>query len=205
MKILHQHLLTKSPFYKKWHSFAYHSRFHLVFVFLYFFISVYIIASALSGLAVSSQLAVCGNSIKEGTEQCDGLSGQSCISLGFSSGSIGCTRECKLDTTQCPGGAPDIPTDNPSCDKTIAANTTHWFKVDTTDPQANQLFYTFSWGDGSTTRAPVNPLTVASGALVSEKHAWSQISVAGYSVTVTATDIGGNTSPVSNQLILCVQ
>ncbi len=52
---------------------------------------------------------VCGNNIKEGTEQCDGLSGQSCVSLGFSAGSIGCTRECNLDTSQCPGNVSSPP------------------------------------------------------------------------------------------------
>ncbi len=93
MRILHQHLLNN---------------FFLIFL----GVGVYLAVNIFLTPATSSQVAICGNNIKEGTEQCDGLSGQSCISLGFSSGSIGCTRNCILDTSQCPGSV-SLPPVNP--------------------------------------------------------------------------------------------
>ncbi len=159
-----------------------------------------------------SQVFLCGNNIKEGTEQCDGLAGQSCTSQGYSPGSIGCTKNCQLDLSQCPGWQPPSlpppvlpPVNNSSCNMTIARNTTHWFKASAIDPQGERLFYTFSWGDGLTDRAPASPQTVASGVMASAGHTWSQPSAAGYLVTVTATDTGNNVSIVSAPLRVCVQ
>jgi len=51
---------------------------------------------------------VCGNSIIESNEQCDGtnLNGQTCVSLGFASGNLGCfvsgqANECRFDLSSC--------------------------------------------------------------------------------------------------------
>lgn len=48
-------------------------------------------------------LASCGNGVKEGAEQCDGaqLGGQTCISLGYDMGALGCTPSCTIDTSGC--------------------------------------------------------------------------------------------------------
>ena len=45
----------------------------------------------------------CGNSVIEGAESCDGvdLGGETCASLGFSSGSLACTAGCGFDVSGC--------------------------------------------------------------------------------------------------------
>ncbi|NUP12796.1 MAG: hypothetical protein HOW73_42705 [Polyangiaceae bacterium] len=45
----------------------------------------------------------CGDAIVNGTEQCDGsnLSGQTCISQGFGSGTLSCDANCNFNTSQC--------------------------------------------------------------------------------------------------------
>lgn len=47
--------------------------------------------------------AICGNGIVEGAEQCDGanLNGQSCVSQGFSGGTLSCTGSCTFNTSLC--------------------------------------------------------------------------------------------------------
>jgi hypothetical protein len=48
-------------------------------------------------------LASCGNGQKEGSEQCDGaqLGGQTCLGLGFDSGTLTCSGSCTFDTAGC--------------------------------------------------------------------------------------------------------
>lgn len=50
--------------------------------------------------------ASCGNGNVEPGEECDGtaLDGETCTSLGFSGGTLGCTETCSFETTQCTGG-----------------------------------------------------------------------------------------------------
>ena len=45
----------------------------------------------------------CGNGIVETGEQCDGgnLGGQTCVTLGYSSGTLSCTSACAFDTSGC--------------------------------------------------------------------------------------------------------
>jgi len=45
----------------------------------------------------------CGNTVKETSEGCDGadFGGNTCITLGFSGGSLFCTSECNISTTNC--------------------------------------------------------------------------------------------------------
>jgi hypothetical protein len=49
--------------------------------------------------------AVCGNNIREGSEQCDGsdLGSADCKSRGYSGGTLGCTSSCTFDTSACTG------------------------------------------------------------------------------------------------------
>ena len=52
---------------------------------------------------------VCGNDEKEGTEVCDGedLGGETCETLGFESGTLGCTEDCLgFDASECEGTGP---------------------------------------------------------------------------------------------------
>jgi len=56
---------------------------------------------------ISNTPAICGNSIIDPGEQCDGtnLGSQSCSTLGFSGGSLSCNTSCQLVTGLCTGGS----------------------------------------------------------------------------------------------------
>jgi hypothetical protein len=49
----------------------------------------------------------CGNGVREGVESCDGadLGGATCVSLGNTGGTLGCTLGCGFDTSGCTGQA----------------------------------------------------------------------------------------------------
>lgn len=51
---------------------------------------------------------ICGNNIKEINEECDGpdLGGQSCVSLGYSGGTLSCNSNCTFNTSQCTTQSP---------------------------------------------------------------------------------------------------
>jgi hypothetical protein len=64
----------------------------------------------LIGLAASDatieatiKISVCGNSVKEDSEQCDGtdLGGATCVSQGFAGGTLNCSASCTFDTSAC--------------------------------------------------------------------------------------------------------
>jgi hypothetical protein len=48
---------------------------------------------------------LCGNGAIDSGEACDrvNLDGQTCTTAGYTGGSLTCTRQCQLDTTQCTG------------------------------------------------------------------------------------------------------
>jgi len=50
----------------------------------------------------------CGNGVVETGEQCDGsdLGGESCLTRGFESGSLGCTAQCTFDVSDCDSTGP---------------------------------------------------------------------------------------------------
>ena len=49
------------------------------------------------------QVNVCGDEVVRELEECDGgnLTGQSCLTLGYSAGVLGCTSECTFDESLC--------------------------------------------------------------------------------------------------------
>ncbi|MCX7779094.1 MAG: lamin tail domain-containing protein [Patescibacteria group bacterium] len=49
---------------------------------------------------------VCGNNLKEEKEECDktDLAGQTCMTLGFVSGTLSCNNNCTFNTSQCTSG-----------------------------------------------------------------------------------------------------
>ncbi len=48
-------------------------------------------------------LGVCGNGLLESPEECDGsdLGGATCVSLGYTGGTLACSPDCTLDTSRC--------------------------------------------------------------------------------------------------------
>jgi hypothetical protein len=60
-----------------------------------------------SEIIYSCTLISCGNGIIEPGEQCEGtnLNGESCTSLGYTSGSLSCNGSCQIDTTGCVGSS----------------------------------------------------------------------------------------------------
>jgi hypothetical protein len=53
--------------------------------------------------AVTSELNICGNGIREEGEECDGddLGGETCEKLGYYGGTLGCTYYCTIDSSGC--------------------------------------------------------------------------------------------------------
>lgn len=51
--------------------------------------------------------ATCGNGVRDGAEQCDGmdLGGATCENQDFGAGPLACRSDCTLDTSRCPGSA----------------------------------------------------------------------------------------------------
>lgn len=83
------------------------SRLVLIFVLFSFF--AFFIQSALaqgvgsSTIIVEGRVPGCGDSVIESGEECDGsnLAGASCMSEGFTSGTLTCTASCLFNTTAC--------------------------------------------------------------------------------------------------------
>jgi len=62
--------------------------------------AVFSLVATVGGVAAP---AVCGNGLREGSEQCDGpdLGGQTCQSRGFSGGTLACNGDCTFNTAGC--------------------------------------------------------------------------------------------------------
>jgi cysteine-rich repeat protein len=61
--------------------------------------------SAAAGAAGVGEESTCGNGQREPGEQCDGkdFAGLTCERAGFLSGKLGCSSDCRLDTSDCSG------------------------------------------------------------------------------------------------------
>jgi len=68
------------------------------------------IAKATS-FSTSVTVTLCGNNVKEGSEDCDGsdLGGATCVSLGYTGGSLSCNSDCTFNTSNCTSEAPPPP------------------------------------------------------------------------------------------------
>jgi hypothetical protein len=82
-----------------------------VFLILLALLSCSVFASVQEA-STSLSYTVCGNNIKETGEQCDGydLGSVSCLNLGYSGGTLGCSAACELQTTSCISTAPIVST-----------------------------------------------------------------------------------------------
>lgn len=58
-----------------------------------------------------SATAVCGNNVKESGEDCDGsdLNGATCVSRGYTGGSLSCNSNCTFNVSSCTSAAPSTP------------------------------------------------------------------------------------------------
>lgn len=84
--------------------------------------------------------------------------------------------------------APPNNPSTPSGASSVGRNISSSYSTNTTDPEGNNIYYRFNWGDGTYTNSSV----VASGTTVSASHSWSTATT--YSVKVCAIDSGGNSS-----------
>ncbi len=68
--------------------------------------------------------ATCGDEfVQAGVEQCDGpnLALQTCATVGFATGTLGCTSSCQFDTSQCSGVGPTAGGETPTPQPTPSA------------------------------------------------------------------------------------
>lgn len=93
-------------------------RHFLIFLFFPLLLSTFYILHSNSVLADSGSVALtvtisqsCGNGVAEGTEQCDGsdLAGATCVSRGFTGGTLSCNANCTFNTSSCTSAAPVTP------------------------------------------------------------------------------------------------
>ncbi len=93
-----------------------------------------------------------------------------------------------------PPNTPSIPS-GPSSG---ASGTSYSYSTSATDPDGDQMNYTFDWGDGTTSTT----MLVNSGTSASASHSWSGART--YSVMARATDSEGATSGWSNSLAVFI-
>jgi ribosomal protein S27E len=74
--------------------------------------------------------------------------------------------------------------------------TSYEYSTSTTDPNDDQIFFTFDWGDGTTSETDY----VNSQVQVLESHSWQNSG--NYHVKIKATDVHGATSGWSNSVII---
>lgn len=62
-----------------------------------------LLAASDTSVGATVNISVCGNSIRESGEHCDGsdLGGKSCANLEFSSGTLACSASCEFNTASC--------------------------------------------------------------------------------------------------------
>lgn len=78
---------------------------------------------AFENIVVSPPAQICGNNIKEGTEVCDGsdLNSQTCLSQGFSSGTLSCAGDClSFVNSQCVASASSCPNNQCEAEETCS-------------------------------------------------------------------------------------
>lgn len=75
------------------------------------------------------------------------------------------------------------------------------FRARATDPEGDNIYYIFYWGDGNETRCP-DAGFVASGTPCLRSHTWTNSGI--FNIYTKAIDTGGNISPSSNIILLYI-
>lgn len=96
----------------KYRSFFIITSFILLWLKSYTWFVVYAQSSS-TVIDVTLRISVCGDTIVEGPEDCEGedLNGNTCLSLGYGGGDLACDVSCSYDTSSC---IPPTPTPTPS-------------------------------------------------------------------------------------------
>jgi hypothetical protein len=105
------------------------------------------------------------------------------------------SRDGNQDVYYSPVGTPPAKPSTPSGPTSGKINTKHTYTTSTTDPEGDQVWYWFDWGDG-TNSGWEGPF--ASGAPGSSSHEWTKRG--DYSIKVKAKDSAGFESPFSDPL-----
>ncbi len=103
----------------------------------------------------------CGNLKREGTEQCDtnDFGGATCITLGYTSGTLACTGACAFDTNGCVGA---VPNQSPFAGLGASAYSANvgtfiaFYGNTSYDPDGNIVNYAWNFGDGNVVASPSN-------------------------------------------------
>ena len=147
----------------------------------------------------------CGNGIIEPPEDCDGtnLGGQTCVSLGFTGGTLACATDCTFDTSGCTGtpSPPSLATDvNVIANSTAGTPITAQFSTANT----NELLIAFvssnvddagaisTVGGAGLTWTRVVQYRASSYGLVSIWKAYSAALLTNVTVNATATETSGD-------------
>lgn len=85
-----------------------------------------VVAIYANGARNGRSLPTCGNGLIDVGEQCDStnLDSKSCSSFGFPIGTLACTSDCELDTTQCTACGNGVVNKGEQCDSTNLAGKT---------------------------------------------------------------------------------
>jgi len=97
-----------------------------------------------------------------------------------------------------PNNPPSVPA-TPSGPSTGYSGTSYSFSTNSTDPDGDQLKYTFDWGDGTSSATGLQP----SGSTGSLSHTWSRQGE--YQVSAKATDSKGASSGWSSPFTITIQ
>ncbi|HVQ00887.1 MAG TPA: PKD domain-containing protein [Candidatus Thermoplasmatota archaeon] len=104
------------------------------------------------------------------------------------------TRKWYIFVTQQPNAPPKTP-NRPSGIASGKVNTLYTYTTSTIDPNGDQVYYNWSWGDGNY-RSWLGPF--GSGATATANHSWTKRNT--YSIKVKAKDIFGTESTWSDPL-----
>jgi hypothetical protein len=103
-----------------------------------------------------------------------------------------------IGTYICPANTPPNKPSKPSGSASGYAYASYSYSTSATDPEKNQVKYTFDWGDGTSSSTGL----VNSGTSASKSHKWHDAGT--YKVKANATDSRGATSEYSSSLTVTI-